>query len=66
MNPASDVANMSILGYDPARYYTGRGPLEAVNMGIRLEDNDVAFRCNLITATGNILTDYSAGHIQLK
>ena len=63
MAPASDVANISILGYDPQEYYTGRGPLESANLGIELEDEDVAFRCNLITATGDALVDYSAGHI---
>jgi 2,3-bisphosphoglycerate-independent phosphoglycerate mutase len=66
MHPASDVANLSILGYDPERYYTGRGPLEAANLGIKLELDDVAFRCNLITASGDTLTDYSAGHIKSK
>lgn len=66
MTPASDVANVSILGYDPKVFYTGRGPLEAANLGIRLEDNDVAFRCNLITVSGDTLTDYSAGHISSK
>ena len=64
MTPASDVANLSILGYDPKKYYSGRGPLEAANLGIELDDDDVAFRCNLITAAGDILLDYSAGHIQ--
>jgi 2,3-bisphosphoglycerate-independent phosphoglycerate mutase len=66
MTPASDVANMSILGYDPQEYYSGRGPLEAVNLGIPLNNEDVAFRCNLITATESTLTDYSAGHISTK
>ncbi len=47
MVPASDVANISILGYDPHKFYTGRGPLEAANLGIELEEEDVAFRCNL-------------------
>ncbi len=64
MTPASDVANLSILGYDPKKYYTGRGPLEAANLGIELEEDDVAFRCNLITAVGDTLLDYSAGHIK--
>lgn len=63
MSPASDVANLSILGYDPQKYYTGRGPLEAVNLGIELEEDDVAFRCNLISVSGDTLVDYSAGHI---
>ena len=64
MTPASDVANLSILGYDPKKYYSGRGPLEAANLGIELEDDDVAFRCNLITAEADTLLDYSAGHIK--
>ncbi len=64
MTPASDVANLSILGYDPKKYYSGRAPLEAANLGIELEEDDVAFRCNLITAEGDTLLDYSAGHIK--
>lgn len=63
MPPGSDVANMSILGYDPKKYYSGRAPLEAASMGIPLNDGDVAFRCNLITITDGIIADYSAGHI---
>jgi 2,3-bisphosphoglycerate-independent phosphoglycerate mutase len=68
MEPGSDVANMSLLGYDPARYHTGRAPLEAASMGIRLEKTDVAFRCNLVNLLqdGDGVTrmeDYSAGHI---
>jgi len=66
MNPASDVANISILGYDPALYYTGRGPLEAANLGVDLQEGDVAFRCNLITASEDTLVDYSSGHIRSK
>ncbi|HTY45692.1 MAG TPA: cofactor-independent phosphoglycerate mutase [Patescibacteria group bacterium] len=66
MTPGSDVATISILGYDPAQYYTGRGPLEAANLGIQLGENDVAFRCNLITASADTLVDYSAGHIKSK
>ena len=61
--PASDVGNMAILGYDPHVYYSGRGPLEAANMGVTLQEGDVAFRCNLVTADGDQLVDYSAGHI---
>ena len=49
MPPASDVANMSIFGYDPRKYYTGRGPLEAASLGVKLQKNDIAFRCNLVT-----------------
>lgn len=66
MPPASDVANISILGYDPSIYYSGRGPLEAANLGIELEDRDIAFRCNLVTVSGDKLVDYSAGHISSK
>jgi len=66
MTPGSDVANISILGYDPKQVYTGRGPLEAANLGIELEDDDVAFRCNLVTTLGDVLVDYSAGHISSK
>ncbi len=61
--PASDVANLSLLGYNPHQYYTGRGPLEAANMEVTLGEKDVAFRCNLITAQEDVLVDYSAGHV---
>jgi 2,3-bisphosphoglycerate-independent phosphoglycerate mutase len=63
MYPGSDVANMAILGYDPRRYYTGRGPLEALAMGISLEEDDVAFRCSLISTDGERILDHSAGNI---
>ncbi|HOU36554.1 MAG TPA: cofactor-independent phosphoglycerate mutase [Candidatus Omnitrophota bacterium] len=63
MTPASDVANMAILGCDPRKYYSGRGPLEAANMGIALGPDDVAFRCNLVTVAEGLMKDYSAGHI---
>ncbi|BAI62520.1 2,3-bisphosphoglycerate-independent phosphoglycerate mutase [Methanocella paludicola SANAE] len=59
----SDVANLAVLGYDPARYYNGRGPLEAMSMGIKLRPDDVAFRCNLITVRDGLIADYSAGHV---
>lgn len=62
-HPGSDVANMSILGYDPATYYSGRAPLEAASMGVSLAADDVAFRCNLITIENGRIKDYSAGHI---
>ena len=61
--PASDVANLSLLGYEPEKYYCGRGPLEAANFGVDLEEGDLAFRCNLITESEGKLLDYSAGHI---
>jgi len=66
MTPASDVANLAIIGYDPKKYYTGRGPLEAANMGIELGKDNVAFRCNLVTASEDTLSDYSSGHITTK
>jgi 2,3-bisphosphoglycerate-independent phosphoglycerate mutase len=59
----SDVANMSIMGYDPRRELTGRGPLESAALGINLEDDEIAFRCNLITVEGDTIADYSAGYI---
>lgn len=62
-SPASDVANLSILGYDPLKYYSGRGPLEAANMGIALGPDDIAFRCNVVTVDQEKMVDYSAGHI---
>ncbi len=61
--PASDVANLSLLGYEPEKYYCGRGPLEAANLGIDLKEGDLAFRCNLVTESEGKLLDYSAGHI---
>jgi 2,3-bisphosphoglycerate-independent phosphoglycerate mutase len=59
----SDIANMSILGYAPEKYYTGRGALEALNMGIDLGPDDIAYRCNLVTIEKGIMKDFSAGHI---
>lgn len=66
MKPASDIANLSILGYDPKTYYTGRGPLEAANIGVEIAENEIAFRCNLVTANNDTMADYSAGHITDK
>ncbi len=63
LTPGSGTAILSVLGYDPKRFYTGRGPFEAASKGIQLDENDVAFRCNLITEKDGILVDYSAGHI---
>ncbi len=63
MTAGSDVANYSIMGYDPRKYYSGRGPLEAASMGISLRKEEVAFRCNLVSVDGDRLLDYSAGHI---
>lgn len=61
--PGSDVANMSIFGYNPADFYTGRGPLEAGSMGIDTTSNDVIFRCNTITEENGEMDDFNAGHI---
>ncbi len=66
MPPGSDVANLSVAGYDPKVYYTGRAPLEAASMGIELGPDDIAFRCNLVTTNAGILGDFSAGHIPSK
>jgi 2,3-bisphosphoglycerate-independent phosphoglycerate mutase len=63
LTPGSGTAILSVLGYDPNRFYTGRGPFEAVCRNIKLGENDVAFRCNLITEKDGILVDYSADHI---
>lgn len=63
LTPGSDVAICSVLGYDPKLYCTGRGPLEAPSRGIKLGDNDAAYRCNLITEKDGVIVDYSAGHI---
>lgn len=64
--PASDVANLALLGYDPVKYYRGRGPLEAANMNVALKKDDIALRCNLVTVSGDKMADYSAGHITNK
>ncbi len=65
--PGSEIANLSIFGYDPHRYYTGRGPLEAASLGVRLDPKDIAFRCNLVTLQFEgpkiLMEDFSAGHI---
>ena len=62
--PGSDVANMSIFGFNPADYYTGRGPLEAGSMGIETTDKDVIFRCNTITQKDNHMDDFNAGQLK--
>ncbi|MBI5755480.1 MAG: cofactor-independent phosphoglycerate mutase [Nitrospirae bacterium] len=76
--PGSDVTQLSLLGYDPARYYTGRSPLEAASIGVSLAPDDVAYRCNLVTLTRGgeyvsgglsddvVMEDYSGGHIGTK
>lgn len=68
--PGSDVGNLSVLGYDPAKYYTGRSPLEAASIGVKLADSDVSLRCNLVTLVESdgktVMEDYSAGHISTE
>ncbi len=69
LKPGSDVANMSVMGFDPLKYYTGRSPLEAVSIGVSLRDDDVTLRCNLVTLSEDekyedkTMVDYSAGDI---
>jgi 2,3-bisphosphoglycerate-independent phosphoglycerate mutase len=75
--PGSDVANLTVMGYDPRQYYSGRSPLEAASIGVELGPDDVAFRCNLVTlrVTGGksagvrrkaVMEDFSAGHISTQ
>lgn len=72
MKPGSDVANMSVMGFDPKKYYTGRSPLEALSIGIDLKDTDIAFRCNLVTLSDDenyedkTMLDYCAGDISTE
>jgi len=67
--PGSDVANLSVLGYDPEKYYTGRSPLEAISMGVPMDANDVSFRTNLVTLSeadnygDRIMLDHSSDEI---
>ncbi len=69
MKPASDVANLSVMGYDPKTCYTGRSPLEALSMGIQMSDTDIALRTNFVTLSDEekledkVMLDYSAGEI---
>lgn len=63
LEAGSDVAQMSLLGYDPKRYYTGRAPIEAAARNIILGNGDWVFRCNLVTIADNKMADHSAGHI---
>ncbi len=64
LKPGSAIATLSILGYDPKKFYSGRGVFEATNMGIDFDEKDVVLRCNLITENDGLLADYSAGHIK--
>lgn len=69
LKPGSDVANLSVMGYDPAKCYTGRSPLEAVSIGVKMLDTDVSLRCNIVTLSDEenyeekTMVDYSAGDI---
>lgn len=69
MSPGSDTANLSVMGFDPKKYYTGRSPLEAISMGIKLADDDITYRVNLVTLSDDAdyeqktMLDYSAGEI---
>ena len=70
MKPGSDTANLAVLGYDPKKYYTGRSPLEALSIGVEMEETDVALRCNIVTVSDDnkpysekIILDHSSGEI---
>jgi len=63
-SPGSDVALMSVLGYDPKKYYTGWAPLEAAAQNIQTGPNDCIFRCNFVTVADGLMEDYSSGHIE--
>jgi 2,3-bisphosphoglycerate-independent phosphoglycerate mutase len=72
MTPGSDTANLTVFGYDPLRYYSGRSPLEAASLGIPLTERDVTYRCNLVTLSQETdianatMIDYSAGEISTE
>ena len=70
MAPGSDTANLSVIGYDPRKYYSGRSPLEALSIGAEMGENDVSFRCNLVTLSeeedryeDRVILDHSSGEI---
>lgn len=73
MQPGSDTANLAVMGYDPKRYYTGRSPLEALSIGVKMKDTDVALRCNLVTLSDGedcyeekTILDHSSGEISTE
>jgi 2,3-bisphosphoglycerate-independent phosphoglycerate mutase len=66
MSPGSEIAMMSVAGYNPVEYYTGRGPLEAADLGLNMGAHDWAIRCNLITVADDALVDFTAGHISTE
>ena len=59
----SDVANLSLFGYDPNKYFTGRAPLEAAAQGIKLDKDDWAIRCNLVTIENQVMKSFTADHV---
>jgi len=61
--PATDVGTLSLFGYDPARYYSGRAPLEAAAQGLNCGDDGIIFRCNFVTVLDGRMADFTAGHI---
>ena len=65
-HPGSEVANMSVLGYNLPKVYEGRGPLEAASIGVDLKPGEMAMRCNLICVEGKILKNHSSGHISTE
>lgn len=73
MKPGSDTANLSVLGYDPKRYYSGRSPLEALSIGVPMQDTDIAIRCNIVTISEEnvpfeeqVIIDHSSGEISTE
>ena len=70
MKPGSDVANLAVMGYDPAVYYSGRSPLEALSVGVEMEPTDIVYRCNIVTLTEGesytekAIIDHSSGEIE--
>lgn len=73
MKPGSDTANLSVIGYDPRKYYTGRSPLEALSIGVDMKDSDVAMRCNIVTVSENggayeeqTMVDHSSSEISTE
>ena len=65
-HPGSEVANMSVMGYNLPKVYEGRGPLEAASIGVELQPGDMAMRCNIVCIEGDILKNHSAGHISTE
>ena len=64
--PGSDIGNLSVFGYNPDDYFTGRAPLEAVNQGIAIGENQLVFRCNLVTLDNGTMKDFTADHISTE